>query len=140
VPTTARRGASSLEEELGEDVVSDIQAPVDEKQTSRYRAARLLVIVLSALIILAVMALVVGGVMQMTGHSTKLFGSSKPAPPGASAPAEAFVLPPGAKVVKTESQPGRLILHVHSDAGDEIDIVDTADGHLISRIGPASSP
>jgi len=118
--------------------VSDIQAPVDEKQTLRYRTARLAVIILSALIILALVALVVGGVMQLTGHSTKIFGSSKPAAPGASAPGlEAFTLPPGAKVVKTESQPGRLILHVHSDAGDEIDIVDTADGHLISRIGPA---
>ena len=119
--------------------MSDIQAPVDEKQTLRYRSARLAVIILSALIILALVALVVGGVMQLTGHSTKIFGSSKPAAPGASAPAGmgAFTLPPGAKVVKTESQPGRLILHVHSDAGDEIDIVDTADGHLISRIGPA---
>jgi len=118
--------------------VSDIQAPVDEKQTLRYRTARLAVIILSALIILALIALAVGTVMQMTGHSTKIFGSSKPAAPGASAPAavEAFTLPPGGKVVKTESQPGRLILHVHSDAGDEIDIVDTADGHLISRIGP----
>ncbi len=116
--------------------MSDIQAPVDEKQTTRYRVARLLVIVLSALIILAVMALVVGGVMQMTGHSTKIFGSSKPAAgtPGA------FVLPPDAQVVKTETQPGRLILHVHSAAGDEIDIIDTADGHLISRIGPVRSP
>lgn len=102
----------------------------------------MLVIVLSALIILAVMALVVGGVMQMTGHSTKIFGSSKPVPqppfvPGGSA---AFVLPPGATVTKTETQPGRLILHVHSDAGDEIDIVDTSDGHLVSRIGPTPSP
>lgn len=116
--------------------MSDIQAPVDEKQTTRYRVARLLVIILSALIILAVMALVVGGVMQMTGHSTKLFGR---AAPGANAPVgvEAFVLPPSAKVVKTETQPGRLILHVHSAAGDEIDIVDTSDGHLISRIGPS---
>jgi len=115
--------------------VSDIQAPVDEKQTTRYRVARLLVIVLSALIILAVMALVVGGVMQMTGHSTRIFGSSKPGAPSAPA-GVAFTLPPGAKVTKTESQPGRLILHVHTDAGDEIDIVDTADGHLVSRIGP----
>jgi hypothetical protein len=118
--------------------VSDIQAPVDEKQTTRYRVARLLVIILSALIILAVVALVVGGALQMTGHSTKIFGSSKPAP--APVGAEVFVLPPGAKVVKTETQPGRLILHVHSAAGDEIDIVDTADGHLISRIGPMPSP
>lgn len=118
--------------------MSDIQAPVDEKQTLRYRTARLLVIILSALIILAVTALVVGGVMQLTGHSTRIFGSGKPVTPGAVAPvgAEAFTLPPGAKVVKTESQPGRLILHVHSAAGDEIDIVDTSDGHLVSRIGP----
>lgn len=115
--------------------MSDMQAPVDEKQTLRYRTARLAVIILSALIILALVALAVGTVMQMTGHSTRIFGSGKPAP-AAAPPAEAFVLPPGATIVKTESQPGRLILHVHSAGGDEIDIVDTADGHLISRIGP----
>ena len=122
--------------------MSDIQAPVDEKQTTRYRVARLLVIILSALIILALVLLAVGTVMQMTGHSTRIFGSSKPAAPGAVAPvgAEAFALPPGATVVKTESQPGRLILHVHSAAGDEIDIVDTSDGRLVSRIGPTPAP
>lgn len=118
--------------------MSDIQAPVDEKQTLRYRTARFAVVILSALIILALIALAVGTVMQMTAHSTRIFGGGKPA----SAPvgAEAFALPPGAKVVKTETQQGRLILHVHSAAGDEIDIVDTADGHLILRIGPTPSP
>ena len=123
--------------------MSDIQAPVDEKQTTRYRVARLLVIILSALIILAVMALVVGGVLQMTGHSIRIFGSSnKPLPPGALGPPgmPTFMLPVGAMVLKTETQPGRLILHVHSKAGDEIDIVDTSDGHLVSRIGPTPSP
>ncbi|MBV9046549.1 MAG: hypothetical protein JO167_13585 [Alphaproteobacteria bacterium] len=119
--------------------MSDIQAPVDEKQTLRYRVARLLVIVLSALIILAVMALVIGGVMQMTGHSTRIFGSSKPA---ASAPAanSAFQLPPGARILKTETQPGRLILHIHSAMGDEIDIVSTEDGHLITQIKAPPAP
>jgi hypothetical protein len=120
--------------------VSDINAPADPKSTTGYRAARLAVIVLSALIILALIGLVAGMAMKMSGHSVHLFGGSDtPATPPAEAGggSAAFALPAGAKVTSSETQPGRLILHVHSAAGDEIDIVDTDDGHLILRIGPA---
>ena len=92
-----------------------------------YRMAKLAVIVLSALIILALIGLVVGAVMKFTGRSAPVFAGSGGA---------AFVLPPGAKIVSTETQPGRMILHVHTAAGDEIDIVSTEDGHLVARIGP----
>src|SRR6185436_2428355 len=64
--TTARRGSS-------EEDVSDIQAPVDPKSTVGYRVAKGLVIVLSALIILALIALVTGFVLKMMGKSTKVF-------------------------------------------------------------------
>jgi hypothetical protein len=47
---------------------------------------------------------------------------------------QVFVLPPGAKITASDSQPGRLILHVKGPAGEEIDIVDTASGKLVSRI------
>jgi cytochrome b561 len=117
--------------------VSDINAPADPKNTPAYRVAKAAVIVLSALIILALIVLVVGIGMKMAGRSVHLFGGSDtPAPPQAAADGTAFALPPGAKVTSSESQPGRLILHVHAAAGDEIDIVSTDDGHLISRIGP----
>jgi hypothetical protein len=105
--------------------VSDIPAPVDEKKTITYRAARLAVIVLSALIILALIGLVVGAVLKLSGKSTHVMGSGE---------GGAFALPAGAQIVSTETQPGRLILHVRSGEGDEIDIVSTEDGRLIARI------
>jgi hypothetical protein len=112
--------------------VSDINAPVDPKSTAGYRAAKLAVIVLSALIILALIGLVVGVVLKMTGRSTHLFG-----PGGGSASDTAFVLPAGARIMSSETQPGRLILHVRSGEGDEIDIVSTDDGRLVARIRSA---
>jgi hypothetical protein len=106
--------------------VSDIPAPVDEKKTITYRAARLAVIVLSALIILALIGLVAGAVLKLGGKSTHAMGGS--------GDGGAFALPAGAQIVSTETQPGRLILHVRSGEGDEIDIVSTEDGRLVARI------
>lgn len=109
--------------------MSDIPAPVDEKRTIAYRAARLAVIVLSALIILALIGLVVGAVLKLSGRSTHAMGGG-----GSGSDGGAFALPAGAQIVSTETQPGRLILHVRSGEGDEIDIVSTEDGRLIARI------
>ena len=111
--------------------MSDINAPVDPKSTAGYRAAKLAVIVLSALIILALVGLVVGVVLKMTGRSTHVFGSST------AASDSAFILPAGARIMSSDTQPGRLILHVRSGEGDEIDIVSTDDGHLVARIRSA---
>ena len=118
--------------------MSDINAPVDPKSTAGYRAARLAVVVLSALIILALIGLVAGVVLKMTGRSTHVFGKGS----GGTASDAAFVLPAGARVLNSETQPGRLILHVRSGEGDEIDIVSTDDGHLVARIrsAPPSPP
>ena len=81
-------------------------------------------IVLSALIILALSGLVVGVVMKLSGRSTHLGEGSS----------QALVLPQGAHILATDVQPGRLILHVRSPDGDEIDIVNTDDGRLIGRV------
>ena len=83
------------------------------------------VIVLGALIVIALAILVVGLVTR--------FSAPHPAQ-GAMSSEGSFVLPPGAKVVEMQSEPNRLILHVRAADGDEIDIIDTEDGHLVSRI------
>ena len=83
------------------------------------------VIVLGALIVIALGILVIGLVTR--------FSAPHPAP-GAMSSGESFALPPGAKLMEMQSEPNRLILHVRGPEGDEIDIVDTEDGHLISRI------
>lgn len=77
---------------------------------------------LSVLIVLAVIALVVGGIRG---------ARKKAAYAGATA---TFQLPPGARIVEMQSQPGRLILRVRDGAGEEIDLLDTQDGHLVGQV------
>jgi hypothetical protein len=113
--------------------VSDMDAPADPKGTLTYRAARAAVIVLSALIILALIGLVVGAVMKLSGRSTHMLSN------GASG--AAYHLPPGATVLSTATDNGKLILHVRSGEGDEIDILSTDDGHLIAQVkAPPPAP
>jgi hypothetical protein len=90
-----------------------------------HRLMLAVVIVLGALIVIALGILVVGLVTR--------FSAPHPTPQMVSA-GETFSLPAGAKVVEMQSEPNRLILHVHAMEGDEIDIIDTEDGHLVSRI------
>jgi hypothetical protein len=96
--------------------------PLPENQTLAYKGAKLAVIILSALIILAVIALVVGGVTRL-GRKTSYGGATA-----------TFQLPPGARIIDMQSQPGRLILRVRDAAGEEIDLLDTQDGHLVGQV------
>jgi hypothetical protein len=97
------------------------------EQNSAHKAAKLAVIILSSLIILALIALVVGGVMKLSAKG------KAPAPEGASS-GMVFALPPGARIVSMDSQTDRLILRVRDDEGEEIDILDTANGHLVGQV------
>jgi hypothetical protein len=106
--------------------VSDIppvsNGPVPENQTPAYKAAKMAVIILSILIVMAVVTLVVGGLTRL-GGKTAIHG-----------PTGAFQLPPGARIVEMQSQPGRLILRVREAHGEEIDILDTQDGRLVGQV------
>jgi hypothetical protein len=104
---------------------SNSQRP--ENQTPAYKAAKLAVIILSALIILAVIALVVGGITHL-GRKTPYRGSTA-----------TFQLPAGARIIDMQSQPGRLILRVRDAAGEEIDLLDTQDGHLVGQVKATTS-
>jgi hypothetical protein len=98
--------------------------PIPENQTAAYKAAKLAVIILSTLIILALIALVVGGISKISGKSSGTAGVSS----------AAFQLPPDGEIVEMQTQPGRLILRVRSKGAEEIDIIDTQDGRLVSQI------
>jgi hypothetical protein len=106
--------------------VSDIEVPFDPKKTTSYRLMLAVVIVLGVLIVIALGFLVMGLVSK---------GSSHGAAQGSVA--VTYSLPPGAKILETRSEPNRLILHLRTGDGDEIDIFDTGDGHLISRVKTA---
>ena len=96
--------------------------PIPNNQTAAYKAAKLAVIILSVLIILALIALLVGGITHLGGKSM------------ARSTAATFQLSPGARIVEMQSQPGRLILRVKDAQGEEIDLIDTQDGHLVGQV------
>ena len=116
-----------------EEFLSDMERSASPQNSLAYRGAKYAVIILTALIILALIGLVVGAMMKLSGRSTHLIGR------GSSA---SYTLPPGAIILSTESQPGRLIISVRSPQGDEIDIIDTDNGQLISQLktAPPSPP
>lgn len=82
------------------------------------------VIILSILIILALIGLVVGGITHLGKKKTSSYAGST----------ATFQLPPGARIIDMQSQPGRLILRVRDSAGEEIDLLDTEDGHLVGQV------
>jgi hypothetical protein len=102
--------------------------PLPENQTASYKAAKAAVIVLSVLIVMALVALVIGGISKLGGKTTR---RADPA---------SFQLPPGARIVEMQSQPGRLILRVRDRNGEEIDLIDTQDGHLVAQIKSTRDP
>ncbi len=98
-------------------------------QTLAHKGAKLAVIILSALIILALIALVAGAIFKLGNK-----GLAQSAASG-----QVFALPPGARIVSMDSQPGRLILRVRKSDGEEIDIIDTANGHLVGQVQATSA-
>ena len=100
----------------------------DPQNGAALKAAKIAVIILSSLIILALIALVVGAVKKVAGN-------------GKAVRVEAlanFTLAPGSRIISVDSQPGRLILRIRTAAGEEIDILDTQNGRLVSQIKEAS--
>ena len=93
-------------------------------QGSSHRLLKAVVIGLGVLIVIALVLLVVGMVTKFNGHATSTGAQG----------GTRYVLPSGAKIVDMQTQPGRVILRVRTGTGEEIDIIDTQDGHLISQV------
>lgn len=101
--------------------MSDIP-PIPETQTPAYKAAKVAVIILSVLIILAVIGLIVGGITRLSKASRQ------------TGPVSIFQLQRGSRIIEMHSEPGRLILRIRNGSSEEIDLFDTQDGHLIGQI------
>jgi hypothetical protein len=97
----------------------------DPQNNAALKAAKIAVIILSSLIILALIALVVGAVMKLQGKGGKAAPAALPS---------SFTLAPGSQILSMESQPGRVILHIKTATGEEVDILDAEDGHLVGQV------
>lgn len=97
------------------------------KATLGYRLSLAAVIFFGVLIVVGVGVLIVGLTQGWGSHSQ---------PPALAKPVKpiSMTLAPGFRILSSDTQPGRLVLHVRSDTVDEIDVIDLNDGHIISQI------
>ncbi|HJS45706.1 MAG TPA: hypothetical protein VJ753_04820 [Rhizomicrobium sp.] len=103
--------------------------------TSR-RTAWVIVLIMSVLFILALLGTIWGFVRQ----ARILMASKAMASAPAAAPAAAVItLAPGARIVSATTEAGKLVLHVATPSGGEVEIIDLATGKQSGQI-KASSP
>ncbi len=89
------------------------------------RIAWVLVIIMTALVVLALIAVVWGFVRQGRLLLQERAARQQPA---------AMALPPGAKIVSSATSGGRLVLRLQTPQGEEIRIIDLATGKLVQTI------
>jgi flagellar basal body-associated protein FliL len=97
--------------------------------TSR-RIAWVIVIIMSALLVLALLGAVWGFVRQ--AHVFMAGRATAPAQAGA-----VITLAPGARIVSATTDAGKLVLHVATPSGGEVEIIDLASGKLTGQVKTA---
>jgi hypothetical protein len=108
--------------------VSDVSTSddIDPKSTITYRGAKVAVIVLGVLLLLAFLMVVVGIGMRMSGHA-----------PGQNPTASKFELPAGSKILSLQVVQNRLVMAVQMPRGSRVYIFNADNGQLIGQIQPA---
>ena len=96
----------------------------DPKVLANYRFARGAVIILSILIVIALIALLLGFTVRGGGKTVSAAGGEL----------QHVTLPTGSHIVSIDVQQNRLIVQTRAFGGEEIDIIDTEDGHLVGRV------
>jgi hypothetical protein len=112
-----------------------IQQEAPPPATSR-RTAWVIVIIMSTLFVLALLATIWGFVRQ--AHILlSARAAHAVAVPAAAAPADAaavITLAPGARIVSVATSAGKLVLHVATPMGGEVEIIDLATGKRTGQI------
>ena len=101
------------------------------------RTAWVLVIIMTALLVLALLGTIWGFVRQ--AHIFMAAKTSPSAVPSApAAPAAAVItLAPGARIVSASTEAGKLVLHVATPSGGEVEIIDLATGKQTGQVKTA---
>jgi hypothetical protein len=115
--------------------VSDmpIQQEAPPPATSR-RTAWVIVIIMSTLLVLALLATIWGFVRQ--AHVLMAARAAR-VQPVAATPADAaaiITLAPGVRIVSAATSAGKLVLHVATPTGGEVEIIDLATGKRTGQI------
>ena len=92
----------------------------------------MIVIIMSTLVVVALLATVWGFVRQ-----AHIFMAARAREqPMAMAPpaAAAVILAPGARIVSATTEAGKLVLHVATPSGGEVEIIDLSTGRLTGQV------
>ena len=102
-------------------------SPVDPKSDPSYRLAKGTAIALGVAIAV-IIAVMIYGLWAGWGHQAAPAVEVKPKGP------VTMTLAAGFRILSSDTQPGRLILHVRSDTQDAIWVIDTTDGHIVAVV------
>ena len=98
----------------------------DKPPAASRRTAWVIVIIMSALFVLALLGVIWGFVRQsqvlMAARAHK------------AVPAAAQSAAPGARIVSASTDAGKLVLHVQTPSGAEVEIIDLATGKLTAQV------
>ena len=118
--------------------MSDMPLPQEVQSpppvTSR-RTAWIIVTIMSALFILALLGTVWGFMRQARILMAAKANVSASAVPASAVPAAATIaLAPGARIVSASTEAGKLVLHVATPSGGEVEIIDLATGKQTGQV------
>ena len=91
---------------------------------------------MSGLLVLALLGVIWGFVRQSQVLMAGRAGSSPAAAPAQGA-AATVTLAPGARIVSASTDASKLVLHVQTKDGAEVEIIDLATGRLVSQVKTA---
>ena len=114
-------------------------------RATSHRTAWVIVIIMSTLVVLALLGTVWGFIRQahIFMGAKEQSRATAPAAGKAAVPAEAaagITLAPGARILSATTQSGKLVLHVATPAGSEVEIIDLSTGKLTGRVKTAPAP
>lgn len=100
------------------------------------RTAWVIVIIMSALFVLALLGVIWGFVRQsrvlMAARAEKAAAQVPAGPPGGAA--AVITLAPGSRILSASTDAGRLVLHVATPSGGEVEIIDLVTGKLTAQV------
>jgi hypothetical protein len=119
--------------------------PVQQKASApatNRRTAWVIVIIMSALVVLALLGTIWGFVHQAHIFMAARTGAPRsPSVPPTGVPptgaAATITLAPGARIVSATTDAGKLVLHVATPAGGEVEIIDLATGKQTGQVKTA---
>jgi hypothetical protein len=95
-----------------------------------------MVIIMSTLFVLALLGTVWGFIRQahIFMAAKEQSKAAAPAVSSVAAPAASITLTPGARILSATTDSGKLVLHVATPAGSEVEIIDLSTGRLTGQV------